>query len=136
MFALSEGESNLLAAATKLDTVIRFFKCSGNEIMSSERVFYKLDIQGIVYLVDPATGKAHTYDLTHPTEIGQVIWSDAKAQPRIRLHDDWRARMAAKVAQAGLTVPDLHTNADNAKTCCEGPGPVESTVGGASAGTL
>ena len=103
---------------------------------SVERIFYKLDIQGIVYLVDPATGKAHTYDLTHPTEIGQVIWSDAKAQPRIRLHDDWRAQMAAKVARAGLTVPGLHTNADNAKTCCEGPVPVESTDGGASAGTL
>lgn len=103
---------------------------------SAERVFYKLDIQGIVYLVDPATGKAYTYDLTHPTEIGQVIWSDAKAQPRIRLHDDWRTRMAAKVAQAGLTVPDLHTNADNAKTCCEGSTSVESTVGGASAGAL
>ncbi len=103
---------------------------------ATDRVFYKLDIQGIVYLVDPATGKAHTYDLTHPTEIGQVIWSDAKAHPRIRLRDDWRTLMAAKVAQTGLAMPGCHTNADNAKTCCAGPVPLESAGGGASAGTL
>jgi hypothetical protein len=98
---------------------------------SKERVFYKLDIQGIVYLVDPATGVAYTYDLTHPMEIGQIIWTDAKTAPRIRLHDDWRARMTAKVADMGLKGPRLTQHADAAPDCAGSP-PLESATGGAS----
>jgi hypothetical protein len=47
--------------------------------------YYKLDIQGIVYLVDPNTAKAYTYDLKSPTEIGTVVWTDPKAAPKITL---------------------------------------------------
>ena len=60
------------------------------------RTFYKLDVQGIVYLVDPATGAAYTYDLTDPIQIGQILWTDPKADPRIQLHADWKEILAAK----------------------------------------
>lgn len=62
-----------------------------------ERTFYKLDIQGIVYLVDPTTATAYTYDLTDPTEIGKIVWSDPKEQSRIELRTDWEATLTAKV---------------------------------------
>jgi hypothetical protein len=57
---------------------------------------YKMDIQGIVYLVDPATTIAYTYDLESPTPIGKLKWSSPSAAPRIQLFDDWAARLAAK----------------------------------------
>lgn len=60
--------------------------------------FYKLNIQGIVYLVDPATSTAYTYDLIAPTEIGKVIWTDIKADPRIELHADWQTILNTKFA--------------------------------------
>ncbi len=60
--------------------------------------FYKLDIQGIVYLVDPATAAAYTYDLTNPTQIGQVIWTAPKEAPRIELRKDWQEVINAKLA--------------------------------------
>jgi len=62
-----------------------------------ERTFYKLNIQGIVYLVDPATAKAYTYDLSDPTEIGQVIWTDSKQDPQIALLPDWQTILQAKL---------------------------------------
>ena len=58
--------------------------------------YYKLDIQGIVYLVDPNTAKAYTYDLTSPTEIGTVVWTDAKAAPTITLLPNWEHILIAK----------------------------------------
>ena len=58
--------------------------------------FYKMDIQGIVYLVDPATSVAYTYDLTDPTPIGTLQWTSATTPPRIALYTDWSARMVAK----------------------------------------
>ena len=58
--------------------------------------FYKMDIQGIVYLVDPATSIAYTYDLEDPTPIGTLQWTSATTPPRIALYDDWSARMVAK----------------------------------------
>ena len=58
--------------------------------------FYKMDIQGIVYLVDPTTTIAYTYDLTDPVPIGTLQWSAPGTLPRISLFDDWSARMAAK----------------------------------------
>jgi hypothetical protein len=58
--------------------------------------FYKMDIQGIVYLVDPATSVAYTYDLADPTPIGTLLWDSPASPPRIALYDDWPARMAAK----------------------------------------
>jgi len=63
-----------------------------------ERTYYKLDIGGIVYLVDPTTAVAYTYDLTDPTEIGKIIWTDSKAAPRIQLVDNWASVLAAKLA--------------------------------------
>ena len=54
-----------------------------------ERTFYKLEIQGIVYLVDPLTSKAYTYDLSNPTEIGKILWSDPKTPPQIELLENW-----------------------------------------------
>lgn len=63
---------------------------------AAPRTFYKMDIQGIVYLVDPATSIAHTYDLADPTPIGVLHWKSPTEQPRIALYDDWPARMAAK----------------------------------------
>jgi len=57
---------------------------------------YKMDIQGIVYLVDPATTIAYTYDLESPTPIGTLKWSSPSLAPRIQLFDDWSARLTAK----------------------------------------
>jgi hypothetical protein len=57
--------------------------------------FYRLPVNGIVYLVDPATAKAYTYDLTNPIEIGQIIWTDPAAAPRIELGVDWAAKLTA-----------------------------------------
>ena len=65
-----------------------------------ERTFYKLDIQGIVYLVDPATAKAYTYDLAEPTEIGKVVWTDMKSNPTIELLPTWKEILAAKIEAA------------------------------------
>jgi hypothetical protein len=65
-----------------------------------ERTFYKLDIQGIVYLVDPATAKAYTYDLADPTEIGKVVWVDMKSNPTIELLPTWKEILAAKIEAA------------------------------------
>jgi len=62
--------------------------------------FYKLDIQGIVYLVDPATATAYTYDLANPERIGQVLWTDLAAPPRIEFRPDWEAFLQAKLAGA------------------------------------
>lgn len=64
---------------------------------STNRTFYKMDVQGIVYLVDPATAIAHTYDLTDPTPVGTVQWTDVNATPRITLYADWAARLDAKL---------------------------------------
>jgi len=62
-----------------------------------DRTFYKLDIQGIVYLVDIATSKAYTYDLSNPTEIGKIIWTDPKAAPMIELLPTWSSILQAKL---------------------------------------
>lgn len=58
--------------------------------------FYKMDIQGIVYLVDPATAIAYTYDMSDPTPIGQVLWSSPTTLPRISLFDDALSLLATK----------------------------------------
>ena len=67
-----------------------------------ERTFYKLDIQGLVYLVDPVTSKAYTYDLSNPTEIGKILWSDPKATPQIELLANWSSILQAKLESAGV----------------------------------
>ena len=65
--------------------------------VSSTRIFYKLDVQGIVYLIDPATSIAYTYDLADPTEIGRLQWTDPAAKPTLQLRPEWEAIMAAKM---------------------------------------
>ncbi len=67
-----------------------------------ERTFYKLDIQGIVYLVDPVTSKAYTYDLSNPTEIGKILWSDPKATPQLELLENWASILQAKLENQNL----------------------------------
>jgi hypothetical protein len=65
--------------------------------------FYKLDVQGIVYLIDPATATAYTYDLADPTPIGKIIWSNPSDAPRIELFADWSARLDAKLKTVAST---------------------------------
>ena len=79
----------------------------------SSRTFYKLDIQGIVYLIDPATSIAYTYDLEDPTEIGRLQWTDPTEKPTLQLRDDWEVIMAAKMSahtatHAVITIHDAH----------------------------
>lgn len=74
---------------------------------------YKLEIQGIVYLVDPATTAAYTYDLTNPTMIGHVIWPDASMPPQIALVDGWSAILENKRLTATAALP----TASNATGC-------------------
>ena len=62
-----------------------------------ERTFYKLDIQGIVYLVDPTTSNAYTYDLSSPTMIGKILWTDPKAAPTIELLPTWQEILQTKL---------------------------------------
>jgi hypothetical protein len=69
------------------------------------RTFYKLDIQGIVYLVDPVTQLAYTYDLSHPTEIGKVVWTNASDAPRLELRENWRDVLAAKMTGVPMPAP-------------------------------
>ena len=64
-----------------------------------EQPYYKLAIGGIVYLVDPVTSTAYTYDMKKPTAIGTVVWSDPKSEPRINLYDNWQQIMAEKMTQ-------------------------------------
>jgi hypothetical protein len=64
----------------------------------SARSYYKLDVQGIVYLVDPTTSLAYTYDLENPTEIGKIVWTDLKEAPEINLREDWKEALASKLA--------------------------------------
>ena len=60
-------------------------------------MLYKLEIQGIVFLVDPNTTEAYTYDLTNPTKIGHVIWTDATEAPKITLLADWSEILQTKL---------------------------------------
>jgi len=62
-----------------------------------ERTFYKLNIEGIVYLVDPQSSKAYLYDLSDLTEIGKVIWTDPKQDPKMELLSNWSEILAAKL---------------------------------------
>jgi hypothetical protein len=61
-----------------------------------EQTFYKMDIQGIVYLVDPTKGTAYTYDIKNPLAIGKVIWENSATAPRIELFTNWLDLLTAK----------------------------------------
>jgi len=62
---------------------------------------YKLEVNGIVYLVDPNTTLAYTYDLTEPTHIGHIIWPDSSRSPTIELMADWQSILSMKRANKG-----------------------------------
>jgi hypothetical protein len=49
-----------------------------------ERSLYKLNVQGIVVLVDPITAIAYRYDTTEP--VGHIVWTDLAAEPRLILN--------------------------------------------------
>ena len=66
-------------------------------------VFYKLDIRGIVYLVDTVTAIAYTYDLSNPTEVGKVIWTDTSKPPTIEFLLNIADIMAKKVTEMAPT---------------------------------
>ena len=74
----------------------------------TDRTFYKIDIMGIVYLIDPLTSKAYTYDLVDPTEIGTLLWTNPKEAPTIDLHPDWVSILTAKSDQLQPTVVESH----------------------------
>ena len=65
-----------------------------------ECVYYKLDIHGIVYLVETTTAKAYTYDLSNPTEVGKVIWTDNTTPPTIEFLPNIADIMAEKVTSS------------------------------------
>jgi hypothetical protein len=68
-----------------------------------DRVFYKLDIRGIVYLVDTVTTLAYTYELSNPTEVGKVIWTDSSKPPTIEFLPNIADIMAKKVTEMATT---------------------------------
>ena len=53
---------------------------------SSITSYYKLLVNGMVYLVDPASSIAYTYDLVAPAPIGTVHWLDPSSEPTITLN--------------------------------------------------
>lgn len=52
--------------------------------------FYKLDVRGIVYLVDPVTSDAYTYNLSDPVRIGKIEWTNSQEKPLIHLAAGWQ----------------------------------------------
>ena len=55
--------------------------------------------------MDPTTSLAYTYDLSSPTEIGKVTWTDAKTEPLLVLKEGWAAIQQAKLdAMAPVTL--------------------------------
>lgn len=71
--------------------------------------YYKLDVQGIVYLVNPTNSIAYTYDIESPTEIGRVVWTDPSKSPSMELLPTWREIMTTKRSEKviGATAPML-----------------------------
>jgi hypothetical protein len=81
---------------------------------------YKLNCGGIVYLVDPKTARAYTYDVTNPTPIGHIVWNDPKTPPRIDLDESWQTTLETKrkscQAIVGVTAVPPTTDASAAHT--------------------
>lgn len=75
--------------------------------MAAITTFYKLEIQGIVYLVNPTTLRVYTYDLDSPTEIGELHWDSTHTTPTVTLADNWQEIMAAKLAGVNPPLPVL-----------------------------
>ena len=71
--------------------------------MTAPTTYYKLDVQGIVYLVNPANSIAYTYNISNPVEIGKVIWSDPTSPPRMEFLPTWQTIMDTEKV-SGLSV--------------------------------
>lgn len=61
-----------------------------------ERIFYKVNCRGMVYLVDPMTSNAYTYDLSDPTEIGTIVWPNPAAEPTIQFLENYMEILTQK----------------------------------------
>ena len=57
---------------------------------------YKLEVCGIVYLIDPNTSYAYTYDIADPTAIGIVQWENIMTPPIIQFFPNLKEIMDAK----------------------------------------
>jgi hypothetical protein len=70
-----------------------------------EVILYKVVVKGIVYLVDPATSAAYTYDLGFPTKIGTIVWTCPNEEPAIEFLDDYMVVLQDKLDRltTGLT---------------------------------
>jgi hypothetical protein len=66
--------------------------------MSVTHTFYKLDVQGIVYLIDPVSSIAYTYDLESPTKVGSIQWDNPSVKPVLHLYSNWETVLAAKMS--------------------------------------
>jgi hypothetical protein len=65
---------------------------------AATHTFYKLDVQGIVYLIDPASSIAYTYDLESPTKVGTIQWDNPTVKPILHLYSNWETVLAAKMS--------------------------------------
>jgi hypothetical protein len=65
------------------------------------RTLVRATLNGVVWLVDPTSGRAYTCDTPRPTYMGQVEVPDGAPRllssqgAAVRLRPDWRAVMAA-----------------------------------------
>jgi hypothetical protein len=64
-----------------------------------------MDINGIVYLIDPATTNAYTYDTVDPTLIGRVISGTAPGTFDIELVADWETVLRHKIDRTAVAAP-------------------------------
>ena len=65
-----------------------------------ERIFYKVNVRGIVYLISPATSKVYTYDLSDPTEIGKMVWTNQTSEPTIEFMENYMDVLTQKLESA------------------------------------
>jgi hypothetical protein len=79
----------------------------------SHKTLYKLEINGIVYLVEPATTIAYTYDTINPVAIGKIQWQSLTLQPQIELFDGWKDILQAKLERDGEIPTILDEAADH-----------------------
>lgn len=72
-----------------------------------ERILYKVVVKGIVYLVDPATSVAYTYDTAFPTELGKIVWTSPNDEPTIEFIDDYMVVLQHKLDQLTNGIPHV-----------------------------
>ena len=72
-----------------------------------ERIYYKVNVKGIVYLVDPATSVAYTYDLSDPTEIGKIVWTSPSVEPTIEYVENYMEVLTHKLEHIDPHTPTV-----------------------------